>query len=135
MTHSLLLLLLTEDLLDLKLKLLQLPGHLRNRLRRHNPMPDVVRLGALDSRFQHLAVRLTDERDGPSLAARTSCTTDTVDVSGQLAGHVVVDDGLNALDVETTRGEVRREKVLDLVVLEVLECLETLCGERNGRVR
>jgi hypothetical protein len=43
-----------------------------------------------------------------------------VDVRCELTGHVVVDDGLDSFDVETTRSEIGSEKVLDVAVLEVL---------------
>lgn len=56
-----------------------------------------------------------------------------MDVGCELSGHVVVDDGLDSLDVETSTGEIGREEVLDLAVLEVVECLQTLStGAEKG---
>jgi len=49
-----------------------------------------------------------------------------MNVGGELARHVVVDDGLDSLNIQTTRGEIGSEEVLDLSVLEVLESLQTL---------
>lgn len=47
----------------------------------------------------------------------------------QLSRHVVIDDGLDPLDVETPRGKIGRKQVIDLPVLEFLQGVEALwCG-------
>lgn len=113
-------------------------------------MTDVVLRRTLDGGFEHLSVGLSDEGDGsdssegrrsvatikgcgevrtgnsPSLPSSSSGSTDSMDVSGELSGHVVVDDSLDSLDIETTRREIGGEKVLDLSVLEILQSLQTL---------
>lgn len=54
-----------------------------------------------------------------------------MNVGGELTWHIVVDDGLDSLDIQTTRSEIGSEEVLNLSVLEVLESLQTL--EEGGK--
>ena len=54
----------------------------------------------------------------------TSRTTDPVDVLLDRVGQLVVDDRLHAADVQPTRGHVRRQQHVDLLLLELLESVQ-----------
>ena len=47
-------------------------------------------------------------------------------ILSKLAGHVVVDDGLDTLDIETTRCQVSSEQVVYTAGFEIVERIETL---------
>lgn len=64
----------------------------------------------------------------PSLASCTGCTTNSVRVLRKLPRHVIVYDGLDTLDVKTTRCEVGCEQVINLACFEVCQGLQTLRG-------
>ena len=89
-------------------------------------MSDLVRLRLFDCRLEHLSVRLAHEGDRATFAPRTGRTTHSVYILRQLARHVVVDHRRDSLDVETSRGQVRSEKVVDLAQLEVVQRVQTL---------
>ena len=58
--------------------------------------------------------------DLPSLLARARRTPHTVQVLRKLAWHVIVDDRLNPLDVQTTGGEVGSHEVIHVPIPELL---------------
>lgn len=55
-----------------------------------------------------------------------------MDVDGLSVGQSEVDDGANALDIETTRGKVGSEEEMRLTVAELLEGFETLGRSKAG---
>mmetsp|Transcript_15767 Transcript_15767/g.50851 ORF Transcript_15767/g.50851 Transcript_15767/m.50851 type:complete len:380 (+) Transcript_15767:58-1197(+) len=79
---------------------------------------------------QHLleegAVALADERDGAAGVARARGPADAVDVRRHLGGQLVVDDRLDAADVESAAGEVGRDEEVGLAEPEGLEGLQPL---------
>jgi hypothetical protein len=126
LAHSLLLALLFEDLSDLILELFEALSHGSDSLSGDDAVADLVGRSLLHDGLEHLAVRLANERDGPTLPPGTGRTTHAVRVLRELGRHVVVDDRLDALDVETTRGEVRSKQVVDFTGLKVVERDQTL---------
>ena len=64
--------------------------------------------------------------DLPSLLARSRRTPHTVQVLRKLAWHVIVDDRLNPLDVQTTGSQVCGHEVIDVPVTELLERFQPL---------
>lgn len=64
-----------------------------------------------------------DERDARSLVARSTCPTGSVDVVLHVVGDVVVDDESELLDVQTSRGDRRRNHDWDHTRLEVRQRL------------
>lgn len=62
----------------------------------------------------------------PSLSSRTSCTTNTMGILRQLTRHIIVDDGLDSLDIETTRREVGSEEIIDFASFKVAQSVQTL---------
>jgi len=52
--------------------------------------------------------------------ACASCSTDSVEVLCELVWHVVVDDGLDAFDVQTTSGEISCYKIVGYAITEGL---------------
>ena len=57
-------------------------------------------------------VRVPHERDGAAVAPRARRASDAVEVGGQGAWRFIVDDRLDAQDVQPTRRHVRAEKEL-----------------------
>ena len=49
-----------------------------------------------------------------------------MEILSKLAWHVIVDDGLNPLDVQTTGGQVCGHDVIDVPVTELLERFQPL---------
>ena len=62
----------------------------------------------------------------PSLLARSRRSSHTVQVLRKLARHVIVDDGLNTLDVQTTGGQIGSHEIVHVPVSELLESSEPL---------
>jgi len=85
-----------------------------------------VLLGGLDGCLDDLAVGLGGERDGRTAAPSTGCATDTVNVDLVGLWGLVVDDCVDAFDVETTRGDVCGEQEVNLAVAEGLNAGDTL---------
>jgi hypothetical protein len=51
-------------------------------------------------------------------AAGTGCAADSVDVNLEVLGRLVIDDGVDALDVQTTGGQVSGQEERHLAVSE-----------------
>lgn len=85
-----------------------------------------LRLAGLDGSLDDLAIGLSSQRNGGTAAAGTSCTTDTMDVDLGGLGSLVVDDGVDTLDIKTTRGEIGGKEEVDLSISKVLDTLNTL---------
>ena len=62
----------------------------------------------------------------PSFLARARSPSHTVEILCKLAWHVIVDDGLNPLDVQTTGSQVCGHEVIDVPVTELLERFQPL---------
>jgi hypothetical protein len=73
-----------------------------------------------------LVVGAADKRDTQTLGTETTGTTDTMQVSISLVGHVVVDGNVDALDIDTTTEDVGRDTDTSLELLELLVTLDTV---------
>ena len=80
--------------------------------------------------FQHgleqSAVALANKRDRAAMAPSTRSAADTVEVLLELRRHVIVDHCLDAANVETAAGEVRREQKVRFMVAECSKAVQTL---------
>jgi hypothetical protein len=74
---------------------------------------------------------LLDEGDMYLLAllSGTGSSSDTMKVLVKLTRHVIIDHGLDSLDVQTTRREVGGHQVIYLSIPERLQSSQTLEGE------
>ncbi len=59
--------------------------------------------------FETESIFETDERESSSLSTRPRGTPDSVNVGWRIFGQVDVHDKIDVLDVETPRGQIRRE--------------------------
>jgi len=80
-----------------------------------------------------LVVLAADERDTQTLGSETTGTTDTMEISVSLVGHVIVDGDVDTLDIDTTTEDISRDTDTSLELLELLVALDTvielaLCG-------
>mmetsp|Transcript_23195 Transcript_23195/g.59615 ORF Transcript_23195/g.59615 Transcript_23195/m.59615 type:complete len:401 (+) Transcript_23195:292-1494(+) len=86
--------------------------------------------GHLEARLhvlEHLGVILRRrERDREPLSAEAPRAPDSVQIAVRRLGHVVVDDDVDALDVDTAPPDVRRDEDAVLEVLESLVLLNSL---------
>ena len=88
--------------------------------RRLHRLDGLVRGPLYTAQHAHFPRRNKQNRiTGSSRAART---TDTVDVSLNVVGHVVVDDMADARHVQAARGNVSRDHDVQLLVLQLLNC-------------
>ena len=71
-------------------------------------------------------VCLADESDGLSVTVCTGRTTNTVDIVLSIMGDIVVDDGADVIDVNTTGYDVCGHKHIRLSCLETVHHLITL---------
>jgi hypothetical protein len=62
----------------------------------------------------------------PSFPACTSSSTHTMKILCQLAGHVIVDNCLNALNIQTPRSQVGRHQKVHLAITKLMESLQPL---------
>ena len=93
-----------------------LEGNLRNR-----------HLEALLDGLQHVLVLVAaHERDGQTLGAETTSTTDAVEVRIGIGREIVVDREVDALDVDTTAEDVRGHADALVEVLELLVTTDTV---------
>lgn len=79
--------------------------------------------GSLNVRLdkgEHYLVR-SQEGDGTARLPGTRCTANTMDVLFDEMRSVVIDDGANPFNVETTGHQVRTDEEIDLPGLELLE--------------
>ena len=67
----------------------------------------------------------------PALATGSSSPTDSVKVLCELHGHVIIDDGLYAFDIQPSGGQVRGHQKVDRAVSEELQGTETLWDQKN----
>ena len=82
-------------------------------------------LESLLNRLKHLLISLAaDERDGKTLCAETAGTTDAVQVRVGIAGQVVVDGQVDALDVNTAAEDVGGYTDTLVEVLELFIALD-----------
>jgi hypothetical protein len=71
------------------------------------------------------------KRDGKALCAKPACTADSVEVAVGIAGHIVVEDDVDLLDIDTTTEDISgyHDSVLEglkiCVALDPLVLLET----------
>jgi len=68
----------------------------------------------------------TDEGDGEALGAEATCATDSVEIGVRVLGHVVVEDDIDSLDVDTAAEDISGDKDAVLEVLEVSVALDAL---------
>ncbi len=145
-TYMFLLLLLLQNVGDLLLETVQLLGPFANHFRRDLAVPHLVLAGRmLYGRLQHLPIGFSYEGDRsvkgsqlesfrevpkkvnvgvsdlPSFLSCSCRTPHTVQVLRKLARHVIVDDRLNPLDVQTTGGEVGSHEIVHVPIAELLE--------------
>ena len=66
------------------------------------------------------------QRDGLTKCTRTAGSTNAVDIVFGCMGQVVVDDGRQLRNVESTGGHIGGHQHLDLVLLETIEGAQTL---------
>lgn len=85
-------------------------------------------LACADGKLDDLAVGLGSNRARTTGAAGTGCTSNTMQVDLMALGSLVVNDGLNTLDIETTRCNVGGEKEGNLAISEVFDGFDTLHG-------
>lgn len=62
----------------------------------------------------------------PAFFACACCSSDAVEVLRELARHVVVDNSLDSLDVQTAGGKISGHQEVDCTVAEELQSSETL---------
>jgi len=112
---------------------------------RYDAMSDLVFTRAVfDSCFEHLSVRLANERHRarirfryavygfekkvilPSSFTSTGCSSDTVKILRELGWHVIVNHCFDALDIQTTRSEVCSHQIVDGAFAEGMQCFQTL---------
>lgn len=72
-----------------------------------------------------LIIITADERDGKTLGAETTCTTDTVKVRVGFGGHVVVDGEVDALNVDTATEDVSSNADALVELLKLLVTADT----------
>jgi len=71
-------------------------------------------------------IGLTDESDGLSVTVCTGRTANTVDIVLCIVGYVIVDDGADIVDVDTTGHDVCSHQHIRLPCLETVHHLVTL---------
>lgn len=85
-----------------------------------------LRFACSDGKLDDLAIGLGGNRACTTRATGTSCTTNTMQIDLMALGSFVVDDCLNALDIQTTRRNVGSEKEGNLAISEVFNGFDTL---------
>ena len=121
-------LLLLEHLLDLTLQLLCFRGVAVSDARVDHAAGDLgpLRLACFHGCLDDLAVWFGGYCACAAGAAGTSRSSYSVQVDFVALGCFVVDDCFDALDVQTTRGEVGGEEEGDIAVTEVFDAFNTL---------
>lgn len=77
--------------------------------------------------LQNLLILLAaDERDAETLGTETSSTTDAVEVGVGIAGEIVVDGQVDALDIDTTPKDIGGHTNTLVELLELLVALDTM---------
>jgi hypothetical protein len=88
-----------------------------------------LRLACADGKLDDLAVGLSGNRARTTGAAGTGCTSNTMQVDLVALGSLVVNDGLNTLDIQTTRRNVGGQEEGNLAISEVFDGFDTLYGK------
>ena len=91
--------------------------------------------------LQNLLILVTaDEGDGETLGTETTGTTNTVKVRVSIAGEIVVDGKVDALDIDTTSENVGSDTDTLVEVLEFLVTLDAVwllagngCGQSSAQ--
>lgn len=86
-------------------------------------------LACADGKLDYLAVGLGSNRARTTGAAGTGCTSNTMQVDLMALGSLVVNDGLDTLDIQTTRRNIGGEKESNLAISEVFDGFDTLYGK------
>lgn len=73
-----------------------------------------------------------DEGDGETLGTETTSTTDTVEVAVLISGHIVVDNNVDSLEVNTTTEEISGDHDTGLELLKVLVASDTVLLLQTG---
>ena len=89
------------------------------------------RIPRVQSLKRELPPRIIRKSDSATFAASTRRSPNAVNVLADIAGYLEIDDDVDALHVETTASQIRRNQKVAVSSLEALERLEAL---RLGQV-
>ena len=68
------------------------------------------------------------ERGLPSLLPRSGCSSDAMEILGQLRRHIIIDDRLDAFDIQTSGSQVGSHQIVHRAISELLQGSQTLDG-------